>query len=176
VELSDWIQLAAAVATAIAAIAAWRAARAAKVTADATQAGVGATREIAGATQEAARQAGIGSLVGMHADRLKALRDLHYRISWVTEGGPDRVHRPRWEQRAIKFGIPPGTTIVEGYALRGIIASTGLPLPNCLAVAEEMRRGRYSGAPVAKAEAELRAAMEAENRALDELGAALATR
>jgi hypothetical protein len=110
----------------------------------------------------------------MHTDRLEPLRDLHYRVSWITEGDPDRAQRPKMEQRFMKVGVPPGTTIVEGYGLLGIITSTGLDLPECIAVAEMMKKREDPRRPRGLAEAELREAMTEENRILARLEAELA--
>jgi hypothetical protein len=69
------------------------------------------------------------------------------------------------------MGIAPGTTIVRGVELTGLVAWTGSALPNCLA-AEEMQRQRIGG-PIKEAFAELDDAMAGENAAIGALEAGL---
>jgi hypothetical protein len=121
---ADWIQLAIAAFAAIAAGAAWEAAL---------------------TSRDSARQIRIGHLMEVHSGRLAALRELRSRMSWITEGGGPRATLTRAEQWAVSMGIPPGTTIVRGVELAGLVKSTGLALPNCLAVAEVMQQKKIGG-------------------------------
>ncbi len=77
------------------------------------------------------------------------------------------------ERFAVMLGIPKGTTIVEGIELLGMIESMSLDLPKCREVALHMRQHKISGAPIAEAEAELRAAMTSETQAVAQLQADL---
>ena len=105
----------------------------------------GAAWEAALTSRDSARQIRIGHLMEVHSGRLAALRELRSRMSWITEGGGPRATLTRAEQWAVSMGIPPGTTIVRGVELAGLVKSTGLALPNCLAVAEVMQQKKIGG-------------------------------
>ena len=105
----------------------------------------GAAWEAALTSRDSARQIRIGHLMEVHSGRLAALRELRSRMSWITEGGGPRATLTRAEQWAVSMGIPPGRTIVRGVELAGLVKSTGLALPNCLAVAEVMQQKKIGG-------------------------------
>ncbi len=133
----------------------------------ATIAATGAWRA-ASAARASARHTRIGHRIDLHAKRLDVLRELHSAMSWLTEGGKQRMARPPAKRLVVKLGGSPGTTTVEGVELRGLVVSTGLSLPRCHEVCDHMQRGSLGG-PIGAAEAELREAMEVENRVLSEL-------
>ncbi|MHB8449307.1 MAG: hypothetical protein ACYDAQ_02395 [Mycobacteriales bacterium] len=114
------------------------------------------------ASRESARQTRIGHLIRLHTDRLAVLRQLHGVVSWLTEGGKQRTQRPMFEQLGVKLGIAPGTTIVEGVELRGLVAATGVALPHCHEVCDQLQRMDLRSAPVGEAEKELRVAIDFE--------------
>ena len=68
----------------------------------------------------------------VHSGRLAALRELRSRMSWITRGGGPGAALTR-AQRAVSMGIPPGTAIVRGVELAGLVKWAGLGLPDCLA-------------------------------------------
>lgn len=146
----DYIQLVATVVAAIAAGAAWKAAL--------------AGRDTALATSETARQTSIGHMIEVHSDRLATLRELHSRVSWISEGGGPRASLTRGEVFAVMTGRSTGTQVVRGIEILGMITATGLELPWCRKVADCMKNMKTFGTPIRQALEELQAAMDAENR------------
>ncbi len=138
------------------------------VTAVAAAIAAGGAWRSATASREAARQTRLAWQIEVHAKRIDRLAELHGRMSWVTEGGRPRSQLMKYERLALVMGLAPGTTIVQGVEMRGLVRSTGLDLPACLNVCETMMTHSLRANTKAAVD-EIEAAMNREHEAMRRL-------
>jgi hypothetical protein len=118
-----------------------------------------------------ARETAVGQLIVVHSQRLSSLARLHSTLAWISEGGGPRKSLTYMERVALMTWHPIGTIVVRGIEFRGMIETTGLDLPFCRQVADDMMSTKVKGVPIRQADAEVREAMKAENAALAALQA-----
>ena len=109
----------------------------------------GAAWVAARATRDSARQIRNGNLVEAHATRLEALRKIHTDVSWL--GADSR----NWAHRRLE--------------ILGRIQSSARSLPRCEELCGPTEQTKPDKDRIASAEAELRAAIAAENTFLTQL-------